>query len=216
VNDVRNSEILILRKTLYGETSVIIAGISPEMGRLDLIIKGGMEVAKSKLPAVDIFRKLNVEFSMSRNSTIHNLKYFELISSYGEELANIPDNYATATELAALVLNWIRPELPVPETYYAALNVFDELCQIIPADRLAEAKRTRCSAMLKITILSENGILPEVLDDDPDLNVDKHDIIDQILAAAQGLDEPPKKTARFWQEMSRWADLLLRNSETSL
>ncbi|MDD4182165.1 MAG: recombination protein O N-terminal domain-containing protein [Victivallaceae bacterium] len=209
---IQTSEILVLRKSPYGETSMIIAGITPELGRLDLIIKGGMGGGKTKFPAADIFRELQVEFSESSQSTLHNLRNAEILGSCGEALAAVPDNFTLAIELAALILKWGKPQLPAPEVYCAALNVFNQLSMIEVSDRFAEPKRIRCAVMLKLVLLSENGLLPEYLDRDPDLNVEKHDLMDQILAAAQGLEDPPQNTARFWHKMNSWADALFTNT----
>lgn len=203
---------LILRKSDYRETSLIIAGITPEYGRLDLVVKGEKSLGKKKFPVIDLYRTVEVEYSKG-SGTLHNFHNADILASIGEELAKIPDNFLLASELAELILKTAHYELPCPETYTAALTIYDMLAAIISDDPHAAAKRSRCAAMLKLVILSENGLLPENLDPDPDVNVEKHDVLDHILASAQGLDDPPPNTGRFWVQMDKWADVIIKRSE---
>lgn len=213
MNELQNTEMLILRKSPYRETSLIIAGITPEAGRLDLVVKGELAFGKKKFPVADLFREIQVEYARSPQSTLHNLRQAEVIASCGEELAAAPDNFLLASELGELILKTAKPDLPCPETFDAALNVLNMLGMIDAGEPNAAAKRARCAAMMKLVILSENGLLPENLDPDPDVNVEKHDLLDHILAAAQGLDDPPVNTGRFWVQMNKWADLLITKAE---
>ncbi len=212
MSELIRTEMLILRKSDYRETSLIIAGITPENGRLDLVVKGEKTLGKKKFPVVDLYRVVDTEYSRG-SGTLHNFHNADVLGSLGEELAQVPDNFLLAAELAELVLKTSHYDLPCPETYSAALTVYDMLSTIAPDDPHAAAKRSRCAAMLKLVILSENGLLPENLDPDPDVNVEKHDVLDQILAAAQGLDDPPQNTGRFWVQMDKWADIILQRSE---
>ncbi len=213
MSELLTTELLILRKSPYRETSLIIAGVTPENGRLDLVVKGELAFSKKKFPVADLFREIQVEYAVSPQSTLHNLRQAEIIASCGEELAAVPDNFLLASELGELILKSTKPELPCPETFDAALNILGMLSQITPDDPNAAAKRARCAAMMKLVILSENGLLPENLDPDPDVNVEKHDLMDHILAAAQGLDEPPVNTGRFWVQMNKWADIIINKTE---
>jgi recombinational DNA repair protein (RecF pathway) len=213
MSELQTTEMLILRKTPYRESSLIVAGITPGNGRLDLVVKGELAFSKKKFPVIDLFREIQVEFARSPQSTLHNLRQAEVVADCGIELAAVPDNFLLASELAELILKTTRPELPCPETFDAALNVLNMLSQIAGDDPQAAAKRARCAAMMKLVILSENGLLPEDLDPDPDANVEKHDLLDHILAAAQGLDDPPVNTGSFWTRMSRWSDQLMTKTE---
>lgn len=213
MSELSTTEMLILRKSPYRETSLIAAGITPENGRLDLVIKGELAFSKKKFPVIDLFREIQVEFARSPQSTLHNLRQAEVIADCGEELAAVHDNFLLASELGELILKTAKPDLPCPETFDAALNVLGMLSRIVPDEAQAPAKRARCAAMMKLVILSENGLLPESLDPDPDVNVEKHDLLDHILAAAQGLDDPPVNTGRFWTQMNRWADQLIAKAE---
>lgn len=213
MNELLNTEMLILRKTPYRESSLLVAGITPENGRLDLVVKGELAFSKKKFPVIDLFRKIQAEFVRSPQSTLHNLRQAEVIADCGEELAAVPDNFLLASELAELILKSAKPDLPCPETFDASLNILDMLSRVARDEPQAAAKRSRCAAMMKLTILSENGLLPENLDPDPETNVEKHDLMDHILAAAQGLDDPPVNTGRFWAQMNRWADFLISKTE---
>ena len=59
---------MILRKTPFRDTSLVVAGISAEHGRLDFVLKGARAIGKKQFPTADVFREFLLEFRPSRRA----------------------------------------------------------------------------------------------------------------------------------------------------
>jgi len=57
-----DANIIVLRKTPFSESSLVIASLSAEHGRLDFLARGAMRVEKKRFPELDLFREVNVHF----------------------------------------------------------------------------------------------------------------------------------------------------------
>lgn len=102
-NHLARTEYIVLRKTPHKESSLIVAGVSPRFGRLDFVVRGARkEISKTKLPFVDLFRELSVEFD-PRLEGLRTLRFAELSREF-DNIANHPRNYEAACLLGAFLL----------------------------------------------------------------------------------------------------------------
>ena len=59
---------MILRKTPFRDTSLVVAGISADHGRLDFVLKGARAIGKKQFPTAGVFREFLLEFRPSRRA----------------------------------------------------------------------------------------------------------------------------------------------------
>ena len=121
--EITSTPLIVLSKSPFRESSLIVAGISPDYGKLQIVCNGALKVTGSNFPVVDLFRELNVEFTESK-SNLKNVRDVELLSAF-DKLADIPVNYRLAGKMGAFLLANIKEDLPLPYTYDSFRSVFD-------------------------------------------------------------------------------------------
>ncbi len=191
-----STELIVLRKTPYKESSLIISGLSPDYGRLDFMIRGARKFSKKKFPSVDLFREIHVEFQ-KRKDGLQTLYNTELVTHF-DAIASIPDNYMKACQLAAFVLKNSKPMMNANDFYKAVKNAFDALSKgplTLPWIDLP-----------KLVYFRENGLLPEALDGHR-ANASKEEqkkLLQDIIDFAVGQREKPEFSRGYWKKLSDW------------
>ncbi|UKI33313.1 MAG: recombination protein O N-terminal domain-containing protein [Lentisphaeria bacterium] len=66
---VVSTQLIVLSKQSYRESSLLLAGLSPDCGRLSLVANGAQKLSAKNFPAVDLFRELEVEFDDGGKAT---------------------------------------------------------------------------------------------------------------------------------------------------
>ncbi len=196
-----STSVLVLRKTPYSESSVIAATLSPDLGRLDFIIRGAKKISGKKMPQVDLFRELHVEFRM-KNSGLQNLYSCELLNFY-DGIASFPDNYLQACEIGTFILRNSQPLIPCPEVYFAIKNAFDALSKShtdIPWPEL-----------VKLVFLDEHGFLPEELNAVGDSK--KTEAVEKLINSVVSGNALPDFPSKTWGKVADWIDELSRYHE---
>ncbi len=87
---------LILRKTPFSETSLIVGGISPEFGQLHFLVRGARKLSKRSFPVADLFRVLQVKYAPSNKGTLYTWRCADLEASYSD-VAQSTATYTTAS-----------------------------------------------------------------------------------------------------------------------
>ena len=98
-----STQFLILAKRPYRETALLLDGISPDCGRLSLVLHGGQKLSEKSFPVADLFRELDVEFDDNERSTLHTATRAELAADF-DGIADNPRNYALAGRIASFLL----------------------------------------------------------------------------------------------------------------
>lgn len=185
------SRYIILRKTPFQESSLIAAGISPDFGRVDFLLKGARSVHKRKFPEAELFREFQVQFREAKNADgLANLVSADLCSIH-DAVAEHPEHYIAACSCAAFLLKNTRPMLPVPDSYQAFIVL---LC------RLAAEKNSEpwCS-LAKFVFLYENGFVPK--DDEA---------TQRLLQFALTPDRAlPDDRRDWWMKFENWVENLI-------
>lgn len=208
-----SANLIILRKTPYMETSLVINGLSPDFGRLDLLVKGELKLGAKKYPVMDLFREVQVSFYENHSSAMRCAIGAELVAEH-DSIAEIPENFMLAARLGNFLLNNTQPELPCPQTSLVLGNV---LAQLGPGgnEELLKKRffgqlwgRLHCSVILKIGFLHENGFMPDTLSDNETQNHEQQLFIEQVVEAGLGEAALPERANRYWPQLDRWLDSL--------
>lgn len=182
---------IILRKIPFQESSLIVAGISPEFGRVDFLLKGARSVHKRKFPEAELFREFQVQFREPKNADgLANLISADLCGIH-DVLSEQPEHYITACSCAAFLLKNTRPMLAIPDSYRAF---------VVLLQRLAAKKETEpwCS-LAKFVFLYENGFVPK--DDEA-----VHRVLQFALTLHTKL---PDDRREWWGKFENWVENLI-------
>ena len=202
---------LMLRKKPYSETSLVVAGISPDCGRLDFLAKGARRYGGRKFSEVDIFRCFTVQYRVSR-SGLHTWCEADLEYDFSA-LARSSAAYRSACWLARFALANNMPEHGCPRFFRALLTAFERLAASgrFPSpdgDGNQDALCERAAAMVAplLVFLAENGWLPE-----PEGKTWGQEI-DDIAGAAEDAGRLPPLNIIRWRQVYRQVERWLRDS----
>lgn len=194
-----NTNIIVLRKTHYSESSLIISALSAEFGRLDFIVRGAKRIEKRKFPQVDLFRELNVVFRESSRE-MHGITEAELVREH-DRIASSIENYRTAHEIASFVLRNSHPGIQCQKLYLALRNSFALLCS-------GEA-HPQTAAILKLVYLHENGLLGTHGHAD-EAEKKRQRGLRIIIRDIIVKNSITPFTQQYWNSLSEWLDAMCR------
>ena len=110
---------MILRKTPFRDTSLVVAGVSADYGRLDFVLKGARAIGKRQFPTADVFREFLLEFRPSRRAeSMPSLVSMDLTASH-DGIAQSMDCYLAACAFASETLRRAQPMLEMPLAWQA-------------------------------------------------------------------------------------------------
>jgi len=205
-----STQFLILAKRPYRETALLLDGISPDCGRLSLVLHGGQKLSEKSSPVADLFRELDVEFDDNERSTLHTATRAELAADF-DGIADNPRNYALAGRIASFLLKNMQPELPQPYTYDSFKSVLYQLAGIGDTTDPTAPRWTleQCAVVIKTAYLYENGLLPEARSEA------QNEFLENLVAA--GIDNSPLPgcAAEYWKTLNKWLDSLLEFHQLS-
>jgi len=176
---------IVLRRTPFKESGLVIAGLSPDCGRVDLIVKGARTIGRKKFPVYELFRELAIQFNEPKNEGLVSPRSVEPLAEF-DAIAKNPEGYLAACEHAAFVLRHSRQMLPCPESYEALKAMLSRL-----ASNSCDAKKA--VALAKLAFLEESGLVPEGVDP-------------ELLESAAGRIPPPQFDDAYWKRMTDWID----------
>ena len=144
---------LVLRHTPFQESSIVISGITPDLGRLNFIVKGARRTGKKSFPQIGLFRELEVEFRIpdDRNSLM-TLSRMDLLTEF-DHLALHTENYIAACEFARFLLTNVKPMLAAEQSYAALKTMLRAFC--------ASDRPEPWLTLARLSFLNEAGLLPE-------------------------------------------------------
>lgn len=193
------TNLIVLRRTDYRESDLVISAVSPDFGRLDLIAGGARTINGKKFPVVDLFCELEVEFTPSEDG-LGRLKKAELLTSFAsvaEQLAI----FRLAGKIAGLVLKHAAPELPMALSYDALRNVLGSLA-LYAAGKPALWLPDAAGVVIKMALLQEAGLLPEF--DQPKVTA----LFEQIVEAGIAGEPLPDYPAAYWGRLGAYLNTL--------
>ena len=182
---------ILLRKTSFQESSLIVSGFSPDYGRIDFLLKGAKLVGKKKFPEAELFREFQVIFREAKNADgLANLISAEPVAAH-DGIAARPDHYISACNFAAFLLRNTKPMLPVPMTFRAFQLLLARL------EKYSSAEPWLSLAMY--AFLYENGLVPQGEEAQQE----------RLLAyATDPYRKIPEDKNDFWKRFRIWIDNL--------
>jgi len=132
---VETTPAILLRRTRFGDTSLIITWFTREHGRLKTVVKGALR-PKSKFSGVlDLFFACEISFARSAKSELNTLREAELRESR-EGLRSDYSRVALASYFVELIELATEPEHAAPEIHDLLVRAFGHL-DTQPASRRA-------------------------------------------------------------------------------
>ena len=208
MNKTISTKIIVLKKTVYQESSLIISSISAEYGKIDFVVKGARRITKKTQPIVDIFRELEVEYRESRNG-LNSPQSLELVNEY-DKIALNPDFFVEVSRLGLFLSKNIYPHVTCKRVYSAFKNLLKKA-----SDGNIE---TFDFVLFKLVYLSENGLLPEHFETNS-ANTFRHTVeektqrkfLNTLISYAEGkVPNISELSAEYKNRFSDWVDNLCR------
>ena len=194
--DLIQTQFLVLEKRPYRESAYLLYGLSPDCGRLSLVAHGGQKSDAG----IDVFREFDLEFSESRDSSLHTAKNLELLQDFSLVSERL-SSYKLLGRISAFLLKNVPENLPQPYLYDTMLWIMRQLS----AEKIEEHFWTmeQCSVLVKVVYLYENGLLPM-----PEDEARAAFLENLVSSGIEGLKLPDKGTD-FWHRLNLWLNSVL-------
>jgi len=196
---LETSEIIVLRATPIKEADLIVSGLSPDFGKLELVAYRARKTGDREFPVLDVFRKLQVGFEPPKSEgTLAVLKEASPLEIY-ENLPRKIENLEFASGMGRfLTLNTVENS-PLP-------MVFDVFGNVLRALSGQVAWTNAQSGMLfKLAFLYENGMLPDVSTLPPAEQTRLERVYDALMECAlSGEPVPASLPEEYQSQLSRY------------
>ena len=194
--EIKKTSVIILRKTPYKETSLIVSSLSPYYGRLDFILKGELKITKKKIPTVDLFRELEIEYK-DRDVELISPSTMDLLNSY-DDISLYPKYFATACKIAIFLLKNTYSGIPCKNSYSSIKNILSKLS--------TNTEILYPETLIKLEYLNENGLLPYSHTNSENLKFSKQNkLIELLLKYSKGeIDTLPDLSKEYWKRFNDW------------
>ena len=107
---------ILLRKTRFSETSLIVTWFTRDHGRLKTVVKGALRPKSRFAGVLDLFFDCDISIARSAKSELHTLREADLRDARGG-LRTDHRRVALASYFVELVELTTEPEHPAPELY---------------------------------------------------------------------------------------------------
>ncbi len=191
---------IILEKKPYREAGLILRGLSPDYGKISLILHGGQSLSKSA-PLADIFREVEVEFEDDGTGRdLFTARRVETIQDYSAVAEN-SRNYRMAVKIAAFLLDNTPPGDIQLHTYEALKAVLSNLAGTVTEH--PPWSLIQCSVVIKSTFLCENGMLPE------GVSQQQNEFMEILVASGMDNAALPECNEEYWSRLNSWLNELI-------
>lgn len=113
---MESSAAILLRRTKYSDTSLIVTWLTLEHGKLKTMAKGALRPKSSFAGGIDLFFETEISFVRSNRSEIHTLREVALANTF-EGLRKEYARVELASYFVELLELMTEPEHPVPELF---------------------------------------------------------------------------------------------------
>lgn len=202
--DIEHSEIIILRQSIFKESGLIISGLSPDFGKLDLVAYRAMKSGGQTAPAFDLFRRVQISFkppAEGNDTALGSVVESELIEEY-TNLPRKPENLDFVTKISKFLLKNSIYGTPTP-------LVFDAFCNILAGLSAGVWGTTQCSILIKITYLYENGLLPEPDNLSPEGAAKVMELYERLIESAVDRSPMPKLSEAYYNQLNSYLNSLI-------
>jgi recombinational DNA repair protein (RecF pathway) len=191
------TQFLVLRLTPYSDTSLIVAGLTPEWGQVHFVVRGAKRLGPKHFPLLDLFRVLQVSYR-DTGAELLRLGGADLVADHSGVARHLT-TFQTAGWLAHFALANAPAGLGQQALLEALCVGLVRLASLAPADDAVAVADAVVVGVL-LAYLQEGGWLAE---QDRDERAAQQ--CQCLLAMAAGQAPPPRLTAANWHELRRWA-----------
>lgn len=192
------STFLVLRKTPYQSSSLIVSGLSPELGQMGFFIRVPGLKSKKAFSSFDLFQLLRVNFRKGKGELFY-CEEAECLADYSA-LASSYENFQAACWMAKFALGNVLPGLSHPR-FFAAM--------LVALRRLSSREQSPAAVLtgLSLTWLEEAGCLNSITFSAAEMAQCQF-----LLQMAAGGDMPVLEEEN-WQQLWLWSFSQLRLCE---
>ena len=115
-----STDFLALRKTPYQDHAVIVAGVSPELGRMSFFVRLPASTSRRSYAHLDIFQLVHLDYRQS-SAELCYASDIELVSDYCGVAVN-QASFGAACWISQFTLANLLPHIAMPQ-YFTALRV---------------------------------------------------------------------------------------------
>lgn len=205
------SEFIVLRKTPYRENALVLSGISPDFGKLEVIAYGAAGSSKpNSFPVADIYRVLSVtlkdnDLEQGKNGLLA-AKDIELIEDF-PDLPRKLDNLKFIGKIGGFLLRNTVFESPLPLVYDALRS----LLRILSNNEVWSQREA--AIVIKLTFLYENGLLPEPENMSAEAAGKVMMLYEKIIECAVDAEPLPKLSAEYYLQLDSYLNMLITRNQ---
>jgi recombinational DNA repair protein (RecF pathway) len=199
---------LVLRLTPYSDSSVVVAGLTPDLGQVHFLVRGAKLLGPKHFPMLDLFRVLQIRYR-DTGAELLRLAGAELVADHSGVARHLP-GFQTAGWLARFALANAPAGLAQRALFDALCIGLDRLAALSPDDD-AGARADSVVVGVLLAYLRDGGWLAEAGHDERAARQ-----CQRLLAMAMGESPPPRLTAANWHDLRRWAVGLAQAAECLL
>lgn len=128
------SEAICLRVRDYHESSKLVTFFTLEHGKVSCLAKGARRLRSKFGAALDLFAQSRIIYYLRETRDLYTLSDAELVHSFSG-LANGPERFLAAEQMAEFVLRTIQSHDPSPQLYRLLLNYLSTIESVCPDPR---------------------------------------------------------------------------------
>ena len=197
------TELIILRTVNYGETSLILHCLSPDLGRISVMARGAKKLSRKAYPEIGLFRVYSAELNKTPQGDMYNLKAIELLQQ-NDRLASTPSLIEFSGAFSQFSLSGSFEEIPCPVYYYCLIDCLQKI----------ETTKTPINGWicrLLVTYLMEQGLFPDM-----QLSQQQKTIINALLDKNPNNLETLDLKEDQWRKLKNWTLRIATFSEITL
>ena len=205
------SEFIVLRKTPYRENALVLSGISPDFGKLEVIAYCAAGSSKpNSFPVADIYRVLSVtlkdnDLEQGKNGLLA-AKDIELIEDF-PDLPRKLDNLKFIGKIGGFLLRNTVFESPLPLVYDALRS----LLRILSNNEVWSQREA--AIVIKLTFLYENGLLPEPENMSAEAAGKVMMLYEKIIECAVDAEPLPKLSVEYYLQLDSYLNMLITRNQ---
>ena len=205
------SEFIVLRKTPYRENALVLSGISPDFGKLEVIAYGAAGSSKpNSFPVADIYCVLSVtlkdnDLEQGKNGLLA-AKDIELIEDF-PDLPRKLDNLKFIGKIGGFLLRNTVFESPLPLVYDALRS----LLRILSNNEVWSQREA--AIVIKLTFLYENGLLPEPENMSAEAAGKVMMLYEKIIECAVDAEPLPKLSVEYYLQLDSYLNMLITRNQ---
>lgn len=185
------TEVIILKTTPFQDTSLIVQGLSPELGRISIYAKAARKISKRAFPNIGLFRVLSITVTEPKSGDLYKLHNCEVIE-INDSIAGYPDLVDFASAIGLFSLSSSFTNIPCPLYFHIFKECLSNLC-----DRSLPFSAWICR--LVTCHLMEQGLFPDIT-----LSATQQMTIESLLNAEHNSLIELNLNDKQWENLHKW------------